>query len=133
MSKLTNRRKKRRQVTITDEDTGWGRVKTKTVETKRGKKVKTVSYPNAGSGKKTIITKTKTNKPNYLKKKTIQRGDETDIKKGKQETTRIIKHPKTGKDVVYTVKTKGNPKRKYKGKRKGRRVTVGKMVKLKKD
>ena len=115
MSKLTTRRKKRRKVTRTDEDTGWGRVKTKTVETRRGKKVKRVSYPNAGGGKKTIITKTKKNKPNYIKKKTIQRGDETTIEKGKRERTRIIKHPKTGEDVVYTVKTKGNPKRKYKG------------------
>ena len=133
MSKLTTRRKKRRKITRSDEDTGWGRVKTKTVETRRGKKVKEVKFPNVGEGKKTIITKTKKNKPNYLKKKTIQRGDETTIKKGKRETTRIIKHPKTGEDVVYTVKIKGNPRRKYKGKRKGRRVTVGKMVKLKKD
>ena len=133
MSKLTTRRKKRRKITRSDEDTGWGRVKTKTVETRRGKKVKEVKFPNVGEGKKTIITKTKKNKPNYLKKKTIQRGDETTIKKGKRETTRIIKHPKTGEDVVYTVKTKGNPRRKNKGKRKGRRVTVGKMVKLKKD
>lgn len=133
MSKLTTRRKKRRKITRSDEDTGWGRVKTKTVETRRGKKVKEVKFPNVGEGKKTIITKTKKNKPSYLKKKTIQRGDETTIKKGKRETTRIIKHPKTGEDVVYTVKTKGNPRRKYKGKRKGRRVTVGKMVKLKKD
>ena len=133
MSKLTTRRKKRRKITRSDEDTGWGRVKTKTVETRRGKKVKEVKFPNVGECKKTIITKTKKNKPNYLKKKTIQRGDETTIKKGKRETTRIIKHPKTGEDVVYTVKTKGNPRRKYKGKRKGRRVTVGKMVKLKKD
>ena len=133
MSKLTTRRKKRRKITRSDEDTGWGRVKTKTGETRRGKKVKEVKFPNVGEGKKTIITKTKKNKPNYLKKKTIQRGDETTIKKGKRETTRIIKHPKTGEDVVYTVKTKGNPRRKYKGKRKGRRVTVGKMVKLKKD